>query len=84
MNLRCKVFRSSDAGELEASINRFLDEELPRLGVVQFEEISQSESASGVTLVIWYSRADEAELALEHEIDEGLDEELDEANKELA
>jgi hypothetical protein len=65
MNLRCKVFRAADASALEESVNRFLDEELQRIGPVQLEEISQSEGAGGVTLVVWYSKLDEAELTLE-------------------
>jgi hypothetical protein len=67
MNLRCKVFRGAEAGALEEEINRFLAEELPRLGPARFEEITQSESASGVTLVIWYS--------LDETTDEILDDE---------
>ena len=81
MDLRCKVFRAGDADELEASINRFLAEDLPPLGPVQFEEITQSESPNGVTVVLWYSVAHEAEELTEESDYEGLDE-ID--GKELA
>lgn len=56
MNLRCRAFRARAAADLESAINRFLAEELPDLGDVQFEEISQSEGGEGVTVVIWFSR----------------------------
>jgi hypothetical protein len=62
MELQCKVFRGSDALELEGRVNRFLAEEVDRLGEIQFEEITQSEGEGGVTLVIWYSR-----VTAEHE-----------------
>ena len=55
MNLRCKVFRASEAGELEEAINRFFVEELSQLDAVQFEEITQSEGPGGVTVVVWYT-----------------------------
>jgi hypothetical protein len=67
MNLRCKVFRAADAAELEHAINRFLGEELVGLGPVQFEEISQSEGAAGVTVVLWYSLGDELDEVLDDE-----------------
>lgn len=81
MNLRCKVFRASDAGVLEAAINRFLTEELSELGPVQFEEISQSEGESGVTVVVWYALVTPSRAALDDELDESY-EEID--GKELA
>ncbi len=81
MELRCKVFRADDADELEHAINVFLSEELRPLGPVQFEEITQSESPNGVTVVVWYSVLDHAE-----EMTEDTDyEELEEIDgKELA
>lgn len=82
MDLRCKVFRSNDAREIEDAVNRFLADELPSLGPVQFEEITQSESPSGVTIVVWYSMNDDLADAADDSNDyEGLDE-LD--GKELA
>ena len=81
MDLRCKVFRAGGAEELEGEINRFLAEELPPLGPVQFEEITQSESAAGVTVVLWYSLDSEAAETL----DSAEYEESDEiGGKELA
>jgi hypothetical protein len=81
MDLRCKVFRAGGADELEAAINRFLAEDLPPLGPVQFEEITQSESPAGVTVVLWYSLDNEAADTLES----GEYEESDELDgKELA
>ncbi|MDB4971269.1 MAG: hypothetical protein JWN44_6958 [Myxococcales bacterium] len=63
MDLRCKVFRGSEAGQLEDSINRFLAEELSDDEEVQLEEITQSEGAGGVTITLWYSvGGEEAEL----------------------
>jgi len=82
MELRCKVFRADDAGELEEAINRFLAEELPPLGPVQFEEITQSESPNGVTVVVWYSLASEVADSLEEAQDYEGSDELD--GKELA
>jgi hypothetical protein len=82
MDLRCKVFRAADAGALEQAINRFLAEELAPLGPVQFEEITQSESPSGVTVVLWYSRANEISDTLEESQDFEEGDELD--GKELA
>ena len=82
MELRCKVFRADDAGELEEAINRFLAEELPPLGPVQFEEITQSESPNGVTVVVWYSLASEVSDSLEETQDYEGSDELD--GKELA
>jgi hypothetical protein len=83
VELRCKIFRASSTGELEQAINRFLAEELPPIGSVQFEEITQSEGPSGVTVVLWYSLTPErADI-----VDEGDSEyeELDEiGGKELA
>ena len=84
MNLRCKVFRCADAGELEARVNHFLDDELPSEGAVQLEEISQSEGPSGVTLIVWYSRGDESELQLAEDLRDELDGDEAEAGKELA
>jgi hypothetical protein len=55
MDLRCKVFRAAEAGELEDAINRFLAEELGDDDEVQLEEITQSEGAAGVTITVWYS-----------------------------
>ena len=55
MDLRCKVFRGSEAGQLEADINRFLSEEVVHEGQLQLEEITQSEGAGGVTITLWYS-----------------------------
>jgi hypothetical protein len=80
VELRCKVFRAEKADDLEQQINRFLGEEPS--GEIQLEEITQSESPSGVTVVLWYSIAD-SEL---DELEEGP-EELDEGPelpKELA
>jgi hypothetical protein len=82
MELRCKVFRADDAAALEQSINRFLAEELPPLGPVQFEEITQSESPAGVTVVVWYSLTNEALDSLEENQDYEGSDELD--GKELA
>jgi hypothetical protein len=65
MDLRCKVFRAVDAVELEAAINRFLGEELPALGEVQFEEISQSEGPAGITVTIWFSIVEVDEESLD-------------------
>lgn len=68
MDLRCKVFRGADAAELEGSINRFLAEELTDDEEFQLEEITQSESASGVTITLWYSKIGaESELVDEYE-----------------
>ena len=68
MDLRCKVFRAPDAGELESEINRFLSEELADDSEVQLEEITQSEGAGGVTITLWYSMlALDAELVDEFE-----------------
>jgi hypothetical protein len=68
MDLRCKVFRAPDAGELESEINRFLAEELGDEGEVQLEEITQSEGPSGVTITLWYSvLGGESELVDEYE-----------------
>ena len=85
MNLHCKVFRCADAGELESRINHFLEEELGATGPVQLEEISQSEGPAGVTLLVWYSRAEESELDLAQDLRDELDgDELEEQQKELA
>jgi hypothetical protein len=81
MNLRCKVFRASEAGELEEAINRFFVEELSQLDAVQFEEITQSEGPGGVTVVVWYTLLDEADEILD--ADAPL-EPYDEGGKELA
>lgn len=70
MDLRCKVFRAPDAGELESEINRFLADELGDEGEVQLEEITQSEGPSGVTITLWYSVLD-AESELVDEYDNG-------------
>ena len=68
MDLRCKVFRAPDAGELESEINRFLADELGDEAEVQLEEITQSEGPSGVTITLWYSLVDtESELVDEYE-----------------
>jgi hypothetical protein len=68
MDLRCKVFRAPDAGELESEINRFLADELGDEAEVQLEEITQSEGPSGVTITLWYSVLDaESELVDEYE-----------------
>jgi hypothetical protein len=72
MDLRCKVFRAAEAGQLEGEINRFLGEELPALGNVQFEEITQSEGPAGVTVAVWYSLVD-VDAAFDDEL-EGPDE----------
>ena len=69
MDLRCKVFRGVDAGELETAINRFLAEELSRAGEVQLEEITQSEGPGGVTVTLWYSIVDAEGLVDEFEDD---------------
>jgi hypothetical protein len=68
MDLRCKVFRASDAGLLESSINHFLAEEMIGVGELQLEEITQSEGPLGVTITLWYSvvQSDE-ELVEEYE-----------------
>jgi hypothetical protein len=81
MNLRCKVFRASEAGELEEAINRFFGEELGELEALQFEEITQSEGPGGVTVVVWYTLLDEADEILD--ADAPL-EPYDEGGKELA
>jgi hypothetical protein len=82
MNLRCKVFRAGEAGELEEAINRFFGEELTELGeAVQFEEITQSEGPGGVTVVVWYTLLEEADEILD--ADAPL-EPYDEGGKELA
>ena len=82
MDLRCKVFRAASAEELERAVNRFLAEELRPHGPVQFEEITQSESAQGVTVVLWYSLDSEATESLD---DANEYEEVDELDgKELA
>jgi hypothetical protein len=57
MELQCKVIRGANAEVLEEAVNRFLSAESARLGDIQFEEITQSEGEGGVTIVIWYSRA---------------------------
>ena len=68
MDLRCKVFRAAEAGELEDAINRFLAEELTDDEEVQLEEITQSEGPGGVTVTLWYSVVgNEAELVDEFE-----------------
>lgn len=68
MDLRCKVFRGNQAGELEIAINRFLAEELEEEGEVQLEEITQSEGPSGVTITLWYSVVDsDGELVDEYD-----------------
>jgi hypothetical protein len=82
MNLRCKVFRAAEAEKLEASINRFFAEELTSLGAVQFEEITQSESPSGVTVVVWYTLLEEADEILGDETEFEAYDEVD--GKELA
>jgi hypothetical protein len=81
MNLRCKVFRASDAGELEAAVNRFFGEELSRLGAVQFEEITQSEGPAGVTVMLWYSLLEDVEELVD---DEAEYRGYDEGEKEMA
>lgn len=58
MDLRCKVFRGSEAGLLEADINHFLSEEVVLEGQLQLEEITQSEGPGGVTVTLWYSLTD--------------------------
>jgi hypothetical protein len=68
MDLRCKVFRGSEAGQLEADINRFLSTEVNLEGELQLEEITQSESAGGVTITLWYSLLFEAEVADELDV----------------
>jgi hypothetical protein len=82
MELRCKVFRAATAGELEEAVNRFLAEELPPLGPAQFEEITQSESVAGVTVILWYTLV----AAESQSLDETEYEELDEVDdgRELA
>lgn len=68
MDLRCRVFRGRETGELEGAINRFLAEELSDEGDVQLEEITQSEGPGGVTIILWYSVLDrEADLVDEFE-----------------
>jgi hypothetical protein len=73
MDLRCKVFRANEAGELEVAVNRFLSEDLSQTGPVQFEEITQSEGPGGITVLVWYSVID-ADILLD---DEGADERND-------
>jgi hypothetical protein len=64
MDLRCKVFRGSEAGLLEADINRFLSDEVVHEGQLQLEEITQSEGPGGVTITLWYSLVEvEGDLA---------------------
>jgi hypothetical protein len=65
MELQCKVIRGETAMALEEAVNRFLAAESARVGEIQFEEITQSEGASGVTIVIWYSRATAEDEELE-------------------
>jgi hypothetical protein len=67
MDLRCKVFRGGEAGQLETSINHFLAEELADEGEAQLEEITQSEGPGGVTVTIWYSLVDTEGLVDEYE-----------------
>ena len=70
MDLRCKIFRSAQALDLEEAINRFLAKELTVVGEVQFEEITQSEGPAGVTVVLWYSVVDVDAESLEEGADE--------------
>ncbi len=65
MDLRCKVFRGSEAGLLEADINHFLSDEIVQEGELQLEEITQSEGPGGVTVTLWYSLTE-----LEPELDD--------------
>jgi hypothetical protein len=73
MELQCKVIRAGTAEQLEQAVNRFLQAESARLGEIQFEEITQSEGARGVTIVIWYSRATPEETQLEEPFGRGSD-----------
>jgi hypothetical protein len=77
------VFRARDAADLERAINRFLEEELGPLGPTQFEEITQSEGAQGITVAVWYSLVDVVERSLEEEVDADLEVD-DAAGRELA
>jgi hypothetical protein len=70
MELQCKVIRGVDARALEEAVNRFLADEVARLGEIQFEEITQSEGPTGVTVVIWYSRATVEEQLIEEPLGE--------------
>jgi hypothetical protein len=68
MDLRCKVFRGSEAGTLEADINRFLADAVADEGELQLEEITQSEGPGGVTILLWYSVTDvDADMLDEYE-----------------
>lgn len=60
MDLRCKVLRAASAPELEAEVNRFL-EELDESHEAQLEDISQSEGPHGITITIWYTLLEELE-----------------------
>jgi hypothetical protein len=55
MDLRCKVFRGANAGDLESAINEFLSDGIAHEGEAQLEEITQSEGPGGVTITLWYS-----------------------------
>ncbi len=83
VDLRCKIFRASTPVDLEQAINRFLADELPPLGSVQLDEITQSEGPAGVTVVLWYSLVTEAADILDENDNDY--EEVDEVDgKELA
>jgi len=86
MNLRCKVLRAKEAGELEETVNRFLSDELSQGAPVQFEEITQSEGPGGITVLVWYSVIDADSLLDDEGADErdDLDELREASGKELA
>lgn len=54
------MLRAKGAPELEAEVNRFL-EELDEAHEAQLEDISQSEGPQGITITIWYTLLEELE-----------------------
>jgi hypothetical protein len=81
VNLRCKIFRAREAGELEEAINRFF----AGAEAVELEEITQSESPAGVTVVVWYGLNEHADEILDDEPRGGFDEPYEDSrDKELA
>lgn len=63
------MLRASNAPELEAEVNRFL-EELDEEHEAQLEDISQSEGPYGITITIWYTLLEELEALDEATADE--------------
>jgi hypothetical protein len=70
VDLHCKVVKASEAGELEAAVNRFLEEEVGSEGEAQIEAITQSEGPHGVTVLIWYSLVEEQDLDFEERVEQ--------------